>query len=267
MKTIKELSDLTGRTAIVTGGSGHIGSAMADVLAELGASIAIIDNDLEKGQLVAEDLMKRHSVEAELFPVDLTSESEIREIPARVMNRFGRLDILVHAAGVVASDELKGWSVPFAQQSLEAWQLALAVNLSAPFMLTQACSKMLGESGHGSVVCIASIYGLVGPDLDLYENTELGSPAGYAASKGGLIQLTRWMSTVLAPNIRVNAISPGGVRRGQPASFDRKYSDRTPLNRMADEDDLRGAIAYFCTDLSQYVTGQNLAVDGGWTAW
>ena len=114
---------------------------------------------------------------------------------------------------------------------------------------------------------IGSIYGVVGPDMSLYDGTKMGNPAAYAVSKGGLIQLTRWLSAVLAPNIRVNCISPGGVFRNQPESFVSKYLERTPLKRMGTEEDFKGAILYFASGLSSWVTGENLLVDGGWTAW
>jgi NAD(P)-dependent dehydrogenase (short-subunit alcohol dehydrogenase family) len=107
----------------------------------------------------------------------------------------------------------------------------------------------------------------VGPDLSLYGDTNLGNPAAYAASKGGLLQLTRWLATVIAPAVRVNCLTVGGVWRNQPEDFHQRYLAKTPLRRMATEEDLKGAVAYLASDLSLYVTGQNLIVDGGWTAW
>jgi NAD(P)-dependent dehydrogenase (short-subunit alcohol dehydrogenase family) len=129
------------------------------------------------------------------------------------------------------------------------------------------CESALRESGHGSVINVSSIYGVVGPNYGLYEGTALGNPGAYAASKGGVIQLTRWLATTLAPNVRVNCISPGGIERGQNEQFQDRYTALTPLKRMGREEDLKGAVAFLASDLSQYVTGQNLMVDGGWTAW
>ena len=125
----------------------------------------------------------------------------------------------------------------------------------------------LRASGHGSIIHISSLYGVVGPDMRLYEDTAMGNPAAYGASKGGLIQLNRWLSTVLAPEIRVNAISPGGLWRGQPEAFVGRYVARTPLGRMGTEEDFKGAAAFLASDASAYITGQNLVVDGGFTAW
>jgi NAD(P)-dependent dehydrogenase (short-subunit alcohol dehydrogenase family) len=117
------------------------------------------------------------------------------------------------------------------------------------------------------VINIASIYGLYGPDWSLYENTRMGNPAAYAVSKGGMIQLTRWLSTTIAPHVRVNTISPGGIFRNQPDEFVQKYNRKVPLGRMATEEDFRGAIGFLASDLSAYITGQNLMVDGGWGTW
>ena len=149
---------------------------------------------------------------------------------------------------------------------MDTWRRALEVNLTAPFALIQSCVDLL-KASKGVVINMGSIYGVLGPDMNLYQGTSMGNPAAYAASKGGLLQLTHWLATVLAPDIRVNMISPGGIFRHQPKDFCERYIQKTPLKRMATEEDLKGAIAYFATDLSLYVTGQNLLVDGGWTAW
>ena len=162
---------------------------------------------------------------------------------------------------------MKGWSEDFKSQSIETWRRALEVNLTASFELCQKLSPLMTASEGASIVNIGSIYGVFGPDWQLYENTTMANPAAYSASKGGLIQITKWLSTTLAPKIRVNAISPGGILRGQPIDFVRKYEDKIPLKRMASENDICGAIAFFASDLSAYVTGQNLMVDGGFGVW
>ena len=266
MKTIKELMDLHERVALVTGGGGHIGSVLCEGLAELGAAVVVLDVAQESSHSVASRISSDYGVEAYPLVVDLTDERSVRQVPDAVLARFGRLDILVNCASLVGSSNLKGWAVPLLDQGADAWRLALEVNLTAPFLLVQASAKALAKSGHGSVINIASIYGLVGPDMRLYEDTPLGNPAAYAASKGGLLQLTRWLATVLAPDIRVNAVTPGGVWRNQPEAFHARYVASTPLRRMATEDDLKGAVAYLASDLSAYVTGGNIVVDGGFTA-
>lgn len=267
MRKISELISLKDRVAIVTGGAGHIGTAMADALAELGANIVILDISLESCLPVCESISMEYAVETLPLSVNLAQEEHIRTVPDEVVNKFGRLDILVNCAAFVGTSKLQGWTTPFEEQSTDTWKQALDVNLTAPFILTQACTPALKRSGHGSVINVASIYGIQGPDMRLYEGTTMGNPSAYAASKGGLLQLTQWLATVLAPDVRVNAITPGGVSRGQPKVFQKRYVERTPLKRMAIEEDFKGAVVYLASDLSSYVTGQNIIVDGGWTIW
>jgi len=175
--------------------------------------------------------------------------------------------VLVNNAAFVGTSDLQGWVTDFDRQTVETWRRVLEVNLTAAFDLSKGLAPLLRERAGGCIINIGSIYGSYGPDYRLYEGTEMGNPAAYAASKGGIIQLTRWLATTLGPEVRVNTISPGGVFRSQPEVFVKRYRERTPLARMATEDDFRGAIVYLASDLSAYVTGQNLAVDGGWGIW
>lgn len=267
MRTVASLMDLRGRVAVVTGGAGHVGGAIAEALAECGAGVAVVDRVAEGCARVAARLEADYRVPAMPLALELAEAGAIETVPAQVLQRLGRLDMLVNCAAFVGTSQLRGWAVPFAEQASEAWRACLEVNLTVPFLLTQRCAPALAESGNGAVINVASIYGLVGPDLKLYEGTPLGNPAAYAASKGGLIQLTRWLATVLAPKVRVNALTPGGVTRNQPTAFAERYIQRTPLGRMAVEEDFKGAAVYLASDLSRYVTGHNLVVDGCWTAW
>jgi len=266
-RSLRELMSLDGRVALVTGGAGHIGRVIASGLAELGAGVAIVDIPTSGGAEVAAGLSDRWPVKAAMLDCDFEQPSEVEQVPRRVREKLGRIDIIVNCAALVGTSGLEGWAVPFEQQSAATWRRAMEVNLTAPFILIQAAAADLSASGKGSVINISSIYGLSGPDWRLYEGTSLGNPAAYAASKGGLIQITRWLATTMAPRVRVNAIAPGGVFRDTPEPFLSRYVARTPLARMAREDDIKGAAAYLASDLSAYVTGQCLAVDGGWTAW
>jgi NAD(P)-dependent dehydrogenase (short-subunit alcohol dehydrogenase family) len=266
-RLLKDLMSLSGRVALVTGGSGHIGRAFCETLAEQGASVVVLDRTHESCRAVAEGLTTRFGVAAFPLTVDLLQEGEVQSVCQRVVERFGRLDVLVNCAAYVGTTNLPGWVTDFAHQQSAPWRAALEVNLTVPFLLAQSCADALTASGHGSIINVLSIYGLVGPDLRLYDDTPMGNPAAYAASKGGLLQLTRWLATVLAPKIRVNAITPGGIERGQPGVFQERYVQRTPLARLGREEDMKGALAYLASDLSAYVTGQNIVVDGGWTCW
>jgi len=266
-RTVAQLADLTGRTVVVTGGAGHIGAAAAAGLAEQGARMAVVDRTDEACARAVDDLERAGADAPFAVPCDLADEGATRSVADAVVDRTGRIDSLVHFAALVSAEPLPNWTTPFEQQGTEVWRRALEVNLTSVFVLTQACTPALRASGHGSVVTVGSTYGMVGPDWGIYEGTEMGNAAGYAASKGGVIQLTRWLATTLAPDIRVNCLSPGGVFRDHPESFRTAYEARTPLGRMASEEDYVGATVFLVSDLSAYVTGQNLAVDGGWTAW
>jgi len=258
---------LNGRVALVTGGGGRIGSAICDTLAELGAIVAVLDVDGVAASVTAKRISKDHGVQSLPITIDITNESSVRQVPESLVNQFQRLDILINCAALVGVSDLAGWAVPLQAQQTDTWRQALEVNLTAPFILCQACALPLAKSGQGSIINISSIYGVAGPDQSIYEGTSLGNPAAYAASKGGLLQLTRWMATTLAPDVRVNAITLGGVERNQPARFQEAYVQKTPLKRMAIEEDVKGAVAYLASDMSAYVTGHNLVVDGGWTTW
>jgi NAD(P)-dependent dehydrogenase (short-subunit alcohol dehydrogenase family) len=264
---LRELSSLKDRTALVTGGAGHIGAAIADGLAEAGADLILLDRDGKLGEVLCEDLKTRRGARCAYIDVDLErAEADCNLVP-RVESFTGRLDILVNCAAFVGTSDLDGWNEPFERQSVETWRRAVEVNMTAPFILVKKLVHLLQASGHGSIVNIASIYGVMGQAPALYEGTSMNNPAAYGASKGGLLQLTRWLATTLAPRVRVNAITPGGVERGQPRSFIERYVARTPMGRMAAEEDIKGAAAYLASDLSAYVTGQNIVVDGGWSAW
>jgi NAD(P)-dependent dehydrogenase (short-subunit alcohol dehydrogenase family) len=267
MRTMKDLMDLSGRSALITGGAGHIGGAAASVLVELGATVSILDFDISAAQARIDDLADYGNADGVALSCDLLDEKETRNAIQRAIKSTGSLDILVHCAAYVGTTRVPGWAVPFEEQTVEAWDAAMRVNLTSAFTMVQEGKQALGTADRGSVIFFASHYGMVGPDMRLYDGTEMANPAGYAASKGGVIQLTRYLSTVLAPKIRVNSISPGGVWREQPEEFHKAYVYRTPMGRMAAEEDLKGAVAYLASDMSAYVTGHNLVVDGGFTAW
>lgn len=267
MQSLSRLMDLSGRKALVTGGAGHIGLAVGEALVEQGACVSVLDLDESACRERAAVLCQLRGNSAVATPGDLTDENSTRAAVQSAVQSLGGLDIIVHCAAYVGTTDIPGWVVPFEQQTVGAWDSAMRVNLTSAFVMVQEAKEAMSASGHGSVIFFISHFGLVGPDLRLYEGTSMGNPAAYAASKGGLLQLTRWLATVLAPDVRVNAITPGGVFRDQPEVFHQRYVSRTPLERMATEEDLKGAVAYLSSDLSAYVTGHNLVVDGGWTAW
>ena len=180
---------------------------------------------------------------------------------------FGEVEILINNAAITSEFLQAGYAVEFFKQTDETFSKALEVNLVAPFSLSRDLFLNSNSSTRRNIVNIISTYGLVGPNLSIYEGTRMNNSAGYAASKGGLAQLTRYLATVLAPNVRVNGIAPGGILRNQPQRFVENYERLTPLARMNSEKEVVDAIDFISSDKASYITGQILAVDGGWTAW
>jgi NAD(P)-dependent dehydrogenase (short-subunit alcohol dehydrogenase family) len=267
MNKVSHLMDLSGRRALITGAAGGLGSVFARSLAELRADLILVDRpgiDLEDLKLSLKDI---YGISVSTIGCDLEIQEHRARLIGDVLSDGKELNVLVNNAAFVGTSSLPGWSVPFGEQSVETWRRALEVNLVAAFDLCQGLSEVLIRSKGANIVNIASIYGQFGPDWGLYEGTQMSNPAAYGASKAGLIQLTKWLSTTLAPHVRVNAISPGGVIADQPANFIESYTSRTPLGRMANYDDFCGALIFLASDMSEYVTGQILNVDGGWGVW
>lgn len=265
MKQIKELSDMRGRVALITGGAGHLGRAMGEALAENGASVVVLDLDPTQAEAVATDFQVRFGGQHLAMPIDLSSKEQIASVPQTLRETFGRLDVLINCAALVGTSGLKGWATPFDEQDIHTWEKALEVNLTGAFYLIQQTTELLRESDGGSIINVSSIYGVAGQKVSMYEGLGYLTPAAYAASKGGLVQLTRYLATVLAPNIRVNCVSPGGIERNQDEAFAKRYREATPMGRMGTEEDFKGVTHFLASNLSRYVTGQNIVVDGGWS--
>lgn len=266
MENIRQSMDLRGRRALLTGALGGLGQVMAHTLAELGADLVLVDRPDSNFKELESDLAT-WQVKVTSIPCDIEHDNERRELMRCIIDDGQGLSVLVNNAAFVGTSGLTGWAVPFEQQTLETWRRALEVNLTAVFDFCQGLAPVLKKSPGANIINIASIYGMLGPDWSLYDDTSMSNPAAYAGSKGGVIQLTRWLSTTLAPTVRVNAITPGGVWRNQPQAFVERYEARTPLRRMAEASDFAGPLAFLATDQARYVTGHNLVVDGGWSTW
>jgi len=267
MKSIQEMMNLEGKRALITGANGYIGRQIAITIAELGGDLVLVDMPGTSYDELLKVIKKSFNVDIDCINCDLEEETSREELIINVTKETKPLNMLINNDAFVGTSDLDGWASDFKDQSVDTWRRALEVNLTSTFHLSKGLATKIKNSKFGSIINIGSTYGVVGPNYSLYEGTEMGNPAAYAASKGGLIQLTRWLSTTLAPEIRVNSISPGGVFRGQSKSFVERYENLTPLKRMATEEDFKGPTAYLSSELSAYVTGQNLLVDGGWTSW
>ena len=250
---------LRGKVMVLTGGAGLYGRGLAAALAEAGATLLIASRNLAKLETVAEEERQRgYQVFAE--PLDQADEPSVLALRDRVLARFGKVD------GLVNNSVARPMRSPDAP--VGAWEESMRVNCTGLFLMTRAFGQVMCERKQGSVVNIGSIQGLVGPSLELYAGTDMGTPPpDYFFHKGGMINLTRYYTGVFGQHqVRVNCVSPGGFFNHQPEPFLTRYNERTMLGRMADSNDLGGAVIFLLSDASRYVTGVNLPVDGGYTA-
>jgi len=266
MTSLDQLMDMHGSCAVITGATGGLGKIMSETLAELGYDLILVDINKSNLSSFESVLKEKWCVSIQSLVCDLENELERNKLIYDIKKNNSKISCLINNAAFVGASDLDHWITPFEDQSIEVWRRAIEVNLTAAFHLSQGLLSQL-RINKGNIINITSIYGEFGPDWRLYADTSMGNPAAYGASKGGLAQFTRWLATTVAPDVRVNAISPGGVFRDQPELFVKRYENRTPLGRMAKEDDFRGAVAYLASNMSSYVTGHILRVDGGWGNW
>jgi NAD(P)-dependent dehydrogenase (short-subunit alcohol dehydrogenase family) len=270
-----ELFDLSGRVAVVTGGGGRLGREHAEAIATGGGIPVLADIAEEAAERVAAGIRDEYGVDAWASRVDVSSEVDVTRLCEEILQRHGRVDILVNNAAVDPKVEPGGLETPRLEvYPLERWNEELAVGLTGAFLCSRVLGAEMARRGKGVIVNIASDLGVVAPDQRLYrkegvpDDEQPVKPASYSAVKAGLIGLTRYLATYWADRgVRANALSPGGVYDRQPDEFVRRFSALAPLGRMARADEYRGAILFLCSDASSYMTGQNLIVDGGRTAW
>lgn len=280
MSEVTQLFDIHGRTAVVTGGAGLLGMQFCRTLAQAGARVVVADLNASTAAQAADTLVAEGLV-ASSIAVNVTHPQSVKDMAAEALGRFGSLDILVNSAALdpkfdpqhqagEASAARPG-SGAFETFPLEAWTSALEVNLTGAFLCCQAVAPAMLDQGRGVIINICSTYGLVGPDQRIYQRP--GQPAQfkpvyYTVTKAGILGLTRYLATYYAgKNLRVNALTPGGVYNGHDEAFLQAYSARTVIGRMANRDEMNGALLFLASDASSYMTGSNLVVDGGWTAW
>jgi NAD(P)-dependent dehydrogenase (short-subunit alcohol dehydrogenase family) len=271
----KDLFDLTDRIIVVTGGLGQIGRQFALEFIDRGARVAIFNRRIPEAAALAEKFPVE-SGRVAFFAVDITKKESVRQGLRDVVARWGVPHVLVNNAGLdtqpSAPPEVSG---PFEDFPEDVWREVLEVNMTGTFLCCQVIGGAMAKEGRGSIINVGSIYGMLSPVQDIYAYKEQKTgkpfvkPVAYCASKSGLYNFTRYLATYWAKKgVRVNILTPSGVRRDtQDAEFQANYCARMPIGRMAEEDEYNGAAVFLASDASRYMTGANLVMDGGWTAW
>ncbi|MFK8030318.1 MAG: oxidoreductase [Gammaproteobacteria bacterium] len=257
-------SDLDNKVVVITGGAGLIGQGFVKAVVQSGGTAVIADIDESTGHQVKDAISKElGSDKVEYANVDITSTDSVRAMIEDVMNKHGVIDALVNNA----YPRNKNYGRRFEDVTYADFCENLNLHLGGYFLMSQEVSRVMVSQKKGVIVNIASIYGFMAPRFELYENTDFTSPVEYSAIKGGLLTLTKYLASYLGEhNIRVNAISPGGVHNNQAESFVTQYAQKTLIGRgMAEADDLSGALVFLLSDASKYMTGQNVIIDGGWS--
>lgn len=261
MTSFLEKFSLKGKTAFVSGGAGLLGSEVSCALSGAGARVIILDIDAGK----AEDVKKRINeagFNADYVYFDIADTENIEKTINALFEKYEGADIWVNAA----YPRTKDWAAPLEDVNVNSWRKNIDMHLNGYYFSAQKIAECMKKQKSGSIINFASIYGIVGPDFSLYEDTNMTMPPAYSAIKGAVVNFTKHLASYYGKhNIRVNSVSPGGVRDAQPEKFISRYSEKTPLGRMANKEDITGAVIFLASDASGYVTGHNLVVDGGWS--
>ena len=266
---LTKLFDLEKKTILITGSSGRLGSQYAKILSMAGANVVLIDIETKKNEQLKQYIIKNFKTDPMTCQVDISKKTEIEKMKNIILKKYKTIDVLINNAFFNPSQS-KNSTCPFEDFPLELWNDVLKINLTGVFLCSQIIGKVMKKQKKGNIINIASIYGLVGADQRIYGNSKLNSPVSYAVSKGAIINLTKYLAAYWhGKNIRVNTLSLGGVhdKSYMDKTFVKNYSNKTILGRMANDDEYNGAILFLCSDASSYMTGGNLILDGGWTAW
>lgn len=255
--------DLSEKVVIVTGAAGLLGSTFSKKLSEKGAKTVLVGRNEESLENISKDLKG----ESLIVVADISKKSDVKKVVEKTLTKFGRIDSLVNNAAYIPRGDKSYCSIPDDYPE-KHWDNAIAVNLTGLFYCCQEVGRVMIKQRKGSIVNIGSIYGMNSPQHPMYEKLGFNNPVVYGVTKAGVIQLTKYLGTYWAPKgVRVNCISPGGVLNKHDEAFLKEYNSRVPYGRMAKPEEVANAILFFCSDASGYITGQNLAVDGGWTSW
>jgi NAD(P)-dependent dehydrogenase (short-subunit alcohol dehydrogenase family) len=262
----KNLFDLSGRVAIVTGGAGLLGPEHAMALADYGAIVYLADISEQNCTRVIADIQSKGYQNVYQASIDVTDKDSWDMLLKRVLSEHKRIDILINNAAYTNQSKSTAFETGFENYPVEEWNAMMNVNLTSVFLGCQVIGSEMVARGKGSIINVASLYGVVSPNHNLYPETGIFQPVAYSVSKHGVIAFTKYLSTLWASKgVRVNTLTPGGVFNNHTDPFLERFSRLNPSGRMSRKDELRGAIVYLASDASSYTIGHNLIVDGGWT--
>ena len=263
---VSKLFDLSGRVVIITGAAGNLGSKYAEGLSQAGANLVLADLDYDGCKKLGKQLESKYFTKTLAIKLDLSNKTSIKNMVSKSMKQFSKIDVLINNAAYQGNQKTR--KIKFEDFPLDEWNKAVSVNLTGIFLTCQEVGKIMVKQKNGNIINISSTYGIVAPDQRIYGVSGQNAAAFYSATKGAVINLTKYLASYWnRTGIRVNCLSPGGVENSQELNFIKNYSEKTILGRMAKKDEYVGAIIFLSSDASSYMTGSNLIIDGGWTAW
>lgn len=270
MTSTSELFNLKNKTIMLTGSAGRLGSRFAHVLSAAGANVILVDIDKSANKKLERELTSQYKTKPAAFCVDISKQNEMKQLTKKIVSKYTKIDVLINNAHFIPRTHPKR-DASFEEYPLDLWDKTIAINLRGLFLCCQEIGRIMVAQNKGVIINISSIYGIVGADQRIYGKSRLNSPAFYAATKGAMVNLSRYLAAYWeGKNIRVNTLTLGGVfdeELHKDKTFVKNYSKKTILGRMANKEDYDGSLVYLASDASSYVTGINLVVDGGWTAW
>ena len=264
--SVKKMNNLSEKVVFLTGAAGLLGTQYATALSSVGANVVLADINYNKCKKIEKELKEKNNVSPFSIKMDISNKKSIDNAIAKVMKKFSKIDVLVNNA--VFPETQKERSIQFEKFPLELWNDIFAVNVTGVFLCNQKIGSIMVKQKKGSIINISSMYGVVAADQRIYGNSGLNSTAAYAVTKSSLFNFTRYLASYWRnTGVRINTLTLGGVENNQDPKFIQKYSEKTMIGRMAKKNEFTGALIFLSSDASSYMTGSNMVVDGGWTAW